>query len=282
MPTTITAAHAGSWALGDRTVHRMGFGTMRLTADPDRDRAIRVLRTAVELGVNHLDTAAFYQSPGGVLGVETGPLRHSAELIHAALAPYPKDLVVVTKVIGSGLRAQVEQNLRLLGVERLDVVNLRIGRRTETVADRFAELAAMRDEGLIAHLGLSNVSLAHLQEGLRIAPVVCVQNSYSLDYRRTEHDAVVEACRHQGIAFVPFFTLAGAQREKGPGAEQSAAVQAVAQAHQATPAQVRLAWTLQRGPHILAIPGTGSVTHLRENIAAGALRLSETDLAALG
>src|ERR1700712_1720807 len=100
MPTTIDAAAAGSWTLGDLPVHRMGFGTMRLTADPDRERAIRVLRRAVELGVNHLDTAAFYRSPGGVLGVETGPVRHAAELIHAALGPYRKDLVIVTKVIG--------------------------------------------------------------------------------------------------------------------------------------------------------------------------------------
>jgi aryl-alcohol dehydrogenase-like predicted oxidoreductase len=282
MPTTIDAAAAGSWTLGDLPVHRMGFGTMRLTADPDRDRAIRVLRRAVELGVNHLDTAAFYRSPGGVLGVETGPVRHAAELIHAALGPYAKDLVIVTKVIGTGLRAQVEENLRLLGLERLDVVNLRVGRRTETVGERFAELAALRDEGLIAHLGLSNVTVGHLDEAQAIAPVVCVQNSYSLDYRRAEHDDVVRVCRERGIAFVPFFTLAGAEREKGAGAEQSAAVQAVAQAHAATPAQVRLAWTLHRGPHILAIPGTGSVEHLTENVGAGALRLSAAELTSLG
>jgi pyridoxine 4-dehydrogenase len=281
MPNTISAADAGTWTLGDLPVHRMGFGTMRLTADPDRERAIRVLRRAVELGVNHLDTAAFYRSPGGVLGVETGPVRHAAELIHAALGPYRKDLVIVTKVIGTGLRAQVEENLRLLGVDRLDVVNLRVGRRAETVADRFAELAAMRGEGMIRHLGVSNVDLSHLDEAQRIAPVVCVQNSYSLDYRRLEHDPVVEACRQRGIAFVPFFTLAGADREKGAGAEQSAAVQAVARAHDATPAQVRLAWALQRGPHVLAIPGTGSVEHLDENVAAGALRLSASEVASL-
>jgi pyridoxine 4-dehydrogenase len=269
MPTTIDAAAAGSWTLGDLPVHRMGLGTMRLTADPDRDRAIRVLRRAVELGVNHLDTAAFYRSPGGVLGVETGPVRHAAELIHAALGPYAKDLVIVTKVIGTGLRAQVEENLRLLGLERLDVVNLRVGRRTETVGERFAELAALRDEGLIAHLGLSNVTVGHLDEAQAIAPVVCVQNRYGIDFGRV-NDEMLRICGERGIAFVPFFALTGVGREVG-GLAGNEAVLAAARTLGATPAQVRLAWTLSRGAHVLAIPGTGNLAHLAENLAAGEL-----------
>jgi len=287
----ITATAAGTWTLGDRTVNRLGFGSMRITANPDRDLAIRVLRRAVDLGVNHIDTAAFYRSPGGVLGVETGPVRFAADLIREALWPYPKDLVIATKV-GPGsppattaaqLRAQVEENLRLLGRDHLDVVNLRIVRSpgNDSIAERFAALADLRDAGLIRHLGLSNVRADHLDEAQPIAPVVCVQNSYSIDHRR-EDDDLVELCGERGIAYVPFFALAGAAREAGAVAQHSAALQAVAQAHQATPAQVRLAWTLHRGTHVLAIPGTGNVTHLEENVAAGGLRLTPAEIASIG
>lgn len=277
---------AGSFLLGDRPVRRMGFGSMRLTADPSRSRAIEVLRTAVELGVNHIDTAAFYTSPGGVLGVETGPPRWAAELIRAALAPYPSDLVIATKVgpwsPPGTLRAEVEDNLRLLGAEALDVVNLRVTRRADPIAPRFAELAKMRDEGLIRHLGLSNVTPAHLAEAGGIAPVVCVQNAWGVDYRRGDGDEMVALCGERGIAFVPFFALAGAGREAGPSGTHDAAVRSVAADLGATPTQVRLAWTLQYAPNVLAIPGTGDVAHLRENVAAAALRLTPEQMAALG
>ena len=297
MPThEITAAAAGTWTLGDLTVHRMGFGSMRITANPDRDLAVRVLRRAVELGVNHIDTAAFYVSPGGTLRVGTGPKRWATEIIREALAPYDEELVVATKV-GPGesedgefywatpeqLRRQVEENLRRLGRDHLDVVNLRILKKPghDSVAERFGALAEMRQEGLIRHLGLSNVRVDHLDEAEAIAPVVCVQNSYSLDHNRGD-DEMVRACRERGIAFVPFFALAGASRESGETPAPSQAVLDVAAAHGATPQQVRLAWTLHQGPHVLAIPGTGDPAHLEENVAAGALRLSDDELAALG
>ncbi|MEV3993510.1 aldo/keto reductase [Streptomyces sp. NPDC049837] len=288
------AAAAGTWTLGDLTINRIGFGAMRLTQDgeafapgvapSDRDRAVRVLRRAVELGVNHIDTAAFYFSP----------LRSANELINRALAPYPDDLVITAKVgpgrdpsgawlphAGPGqLRGQVEENLRQLGRDHLDVVNLRIV-GTGSIAERFGALADLRDAGLIRHLGISNVHPHHLAEARAIAPVVCVQNPYGLGLR-PEHDDFVRGCGEQGVAFVPFYALAGAGREAGvTGAADSDEVLAVARAHGASPAQVRLAWTLHRGPHVLAIPGTGNPDHLAANVAAGALRLSAHDLALL-
>jgi len=289
--TATTAAAAGTWTLGDRTVRRMGFGSMRITANPDREVAVRVLRTAVELGVNHIDTAVFYRSPGGTLGVGTGPERNATDLIREALWPYPQDLVIATKV-GPGrpeattaalLRAQVLENLRRLGRDHLDLVNLRIMNRPtpDELAERYGALAAMRDEGLIRHLGLSNVRAVDIDVAQAVAPVVCVQNGYAVDHHRS-HDDLVADCGARGIAFVPFFALAGAEREAGATCDHGAAVQAVARDHQATPAQVRLAWTLHRGPHVLAIPGTGTVAHLVENIAAGALQLSAAELTALG
>ncbi|MFG3713916.1 aldo/keto reductase [Micromonospora sp. NPDC047730] len=292
----ITASAAGTWTLGDRTVHRMGFGSMRLTADPDRARALRVLRRAVELGVNHIDTAAFYVSPGGPLGVGTGPRRYATELIREALAPYPDDLVITTKVGPSfdaanrhrelapaELRRDVEENLRRLGRDHLDVVNLRIVRREgrDSVAERFAALAELRDAGLIRHLGLSNVRVDHLDEAQAVAPVVCVQNAYALDTNRWADD-LLRVCGERGVAFVPFFAIAGAGREAGATGEHDDAVRAVARAHGVTPHQVRLAWTLHRGRHVLAIPGTGDPEHLAQNVAAGAIRLSADDLARLG
>jgi aryl-alcohol dehydrogenase-like predicted oxidoreductase len=274
----------------------MGFGSMRITANPDRDIAIRVLRRAVELGVNHIDTAAFYYSPGGILDVGTGPARYATELIREALAPYPEDLVITTKV-GPGvdpeagfyqattaaqLRSQVEENLRRLGRDYLDVVNLRIIKKPgeDSIADRFGALAELRDEGLIRHLGISNVRADHLDEAQAIAPVVCVQNSYSIDTRRTG-DEFVKVCGERGVAFVPFFAIAGAERESGATSDHAEAVREVALAHGATPEQVRLAWTLHQGEHVLAIPGTGNPDHLVENIAAGALKLSPGELASL-
>ncbi|MFD6649464.1 oxidoreductase [Micromonospora chalcea] len=286
MPNTITAASAGTWTLGDLTVNRIGFGAMRLTGNggvaSDRERVIGVLRRAVELGVNHIDTAAFYFSP----------LRSANEIINTALSPYADELVITTKV-GPGrdpsgewlplarpdqLRGQVEENLRQLGRDHLDVVNLRQN-GLESVAEHFGALADLRDAGLIRHLGLSNIRPQHLAQAQAIAPVVCVQNTYGVDTRRV-HDQFVRSCGEQGVAFVPFFALAGDGREAG-GVATNEAVAAVARAHGATPAQVRIAWTLSRGPHMLAIPGTGNPDHLVENLAAGALRLSPEELADL-
>jgi pyridoxine 4-dehydrogenase len=296
MTDTITAASAGTWQLGDRTVNRLGFGAMRLMSkangEPsDRDTAIAVLRRAVELGVNHIDTAAFYFSA----------LRSANELINTALAPYPNDLVITTKV-GPGrgpsgewlpparpdeLRGQVEENIRQLGVDHLDVANLRIGAGLErgdgSIADRFGALAELREAGLVRNLGISNVRPEHLTEALSIAPVVCVQNQYSLTTAR-EDDALIELCAEHGVAFVPFFAIAsGAQGSAGPpsGVGSSAVIDEVANAHGATPAQVRLAWTLHKGPNMLAIPGTGNPDHVAENVAAGALRLTDDQLALL-
>lgn len=289
---TATAAAAGSWRLGDLTVNRIGFGAMRLTQNGspfsddrtprDRDRAIAVLRRAVELGVNHIDTAAFYFSP----------LRSANELINRALGPYPDDLVITTKV-GPGrgpsgdwlnwarpeqLRGQVEENLRQLGRDHLDVVNLRMNGPVP-IADRFGALADLRKEGLIRHLGLSNVGPDQIAEALRIAPVVCVQNRYGIGPRGADDDEVLRICGERGIAFVPFFAIVGHGRAPGtdPAAEPEA-LTTVARAHDASPAQVRLAWTLQRGPHVLAIPGTGNPDHLVDNVAAGALRLTEDEM----
>ncbi|WP_326696170.1 oxidoreductase [Streptomyces sp. NBC_01754] len=293
-PQTIDAADSGSWTLGDLTVNRIGFGAMRLpqtgealtagAVPRDRATAISVLRRAVELGVNHIDTAAFYFSP----------LRSANELINRALAPYPDDLVVATKV-GPGrdlsgrwaphattpeqLRGQVEENLRQLGRDHLDVVNLRVV-GTGSIAERFGGLAELRRAGLVRHLGLSNVTPAHLAEAQAIAPVVCVQNMYGIGVR-PEHDAFLRACGEQGIAFVPFYSIAGAGGEAGTTGAESGELLAVARAHGASAAQIRLAWTLRRGPHVLAIPGTGDPRHLAANVAAGALRLSDDELALL-
>jgi pyridoxine 4-dehydrogenase len=285
-----SAAAAGTWTLGDLTVNRMGFGAMRLTGDrpfaagrpSDREQSIAVLRRAVELGVNHIDTAAFYFSA----------LRSANELINTALAPYPDGLVIATKV-GPGrdtwgqwqpaatpeqLRGQVEENLRQLGRDHLDLVNLR-RMRQDSIADHFGALADLRQAGLIRHLGVSDVELSHLDEAQAIAPVVCVQNRFSLDAQT--HRDVLDACRDRGIAFVPFFAIAGDRRSSGGPAAASAALADVARRHDATPAQVRLAWTLAQGANVLAIPGTGDPAHLNDNVAAASLQLTGEDLAQL-
>ncbi|MEO3870090.1 oxidoreductase [Nonomuraea sp. B12E4] len=294
--STPTAEAAGTWRLGDRTVNRVGFGAMRLTGMPwderprDRADAIAVLRRAIELGVNHIDTAAFYFLP----------TRSANELISTALQPYPEELVLTTKV-GPGrsrdgafeyarpdqLRAQVEENIRQLGLDHLDVVNLRWGtgldKEPGSVAEHFGALAELREAGLIRHLGISNIVTEQLIEAMAIAPVVCVQNRYGLIERQDE--ALVEMCAAHGIAFVPFFAVAtsvpGATPHGGHDETGESEVAEVAQAHRATPAQVRLAWTLHQGAHVLAISGTGNLAHLEENIAAGALRLSNDELTLL-
>ncbi|ADB35205.1 aldo/keto reductase [Kribbella flavida DSM 17836] len=296
MPENLSAAAAGTWKLGDSTIHRMGFGAMRITANPDRDLAVRVLRRAVELGVNHIDTAAFYVSPGGTLGIGEGPSRFANELIREALSPYPEGLVITTKVgpgIGpdhdfyqatsaADLRAQVELNLRQLGKDHLDVVNLRILKKpgADSVAERFGALAELRDAGLIRHLGLSNVRPDHLDEAQAIAPVVCVQNSYALDTHRDD-DTFLRVCGERGVAYVPFFAIAGPAREGQATTDHADAVRRLAAAKGVSEQQIRLAWTLHQGPHVLAIPGTGNPAHLEQNIAAAGLRLTPEELAGL-
>ena len=284
---------AGTWTLGDLPVNRIGFGAMRLpqlgtalqpdAVPRDRDQAIAVLRKAVELGVNHIDTAAFYFSA----------LRSANELINAALSPYPDDLVIATKVgprrdpsgqwlpaaTPDQLRGEVEQNLRQLGRDHLDLVNLRMA-GLDSIAEHFGVLAGLRDAGLIRHLGLSNARPEHLSQAQEIAPVVCVQNSYGLGHK-PQQDKVVRSCGEQGVAFVPFFAIAGARREAGAGGAEHDDVLAVARAHDATAAQVRLAWALHQGPHVLVIPGTGDPGHLADNVAAGAVRLTAEDLTRL-
>ena len=279
------------------TVNRMGFGAMRLPgagmsydrdAPPvDRARSITVLRRATELGVNHIDTAAFYFTP----------TRSANELINTALAPYPEDLLIATKVgparhpDGDGyaarpdqLRAHVEENLRQLGRDHLDLVYLR-RMRQDSIAEHFGALAELREAGLIRHLGISSVELPHLAEAQQIAPVVAVENRFSLELRI--HDDILRACTQQGIAFVPYFAIAGEGREAGYEARAAVAtldeaVAEVAKRHGATRAQMRLGWTLHQGPNVLAIPGTANPAHLEENVAAAALELSADDLALLG
>lgn len=269
-------------------IHRLGFGAMRLPTkgfrgpprDPEVGRAI--LRRAVELGVNHIDTAAFYQSGDGTVRANA--------LIRDALYPYPPELVLATKVgpvfgpngpgqlPAPGLRAAVEENLQTLGVDRLDLVYLRIGKMDvphgESVAERFEALAALREAGLIRHLGLSNVDLAQLEEASSIAPVVAVQNSFHVAKR--DDAALLDACTTRGIAFAPFFPLGGNGTDIN-----GARLTKVAARHGATPPQIALAWLLALSPVTLAIPGTGSLTHLEENIAAGSIALTDEDLAEL-
>lgn len=253
----------------------------------DRDTAVAVLRRGVELGVNHLDTAAFYFSRW----------LSANQLIHAALAPYDDELTIVTKV-GPGrdpsgnwlpwagpeqLRGQVEQNLRELGRDHLDVVNYRHNGPGRPVSDHVGALADLAREGLVRHIGVSNVTLDQLREAQTVTEIVCVQNRYAVGYRTAGTRDIVDHCANQGIAFVPFFAIAGQGREGRPAADRATedAVLEVAGAHEASPAQVRLAWSLAQGAHVLAIPGTGDPTHLVENVAAASLHLTPDELARL-
>lgn len=270
---------AGTYVLGDRRVNRMGYGAMQLAGPgvfgPPKDRAaaLAVLREAVASGVNHIDTSDFY-----------GP-HVTNQIIREALAPYADDLTLVTKVGATRgedaswnpamrpdeLRRGVEDNLRHLGVDVLDVVNFRnMGAIHEpkegSIAESFGALARLREEGKIRHLGLSNVTLTQVKEAQGIAPVVCVQNQYNLVQRND--DAMVDALHGMGIAYVPFFPLGGFSPL------QSDALSAIAKRLEATPMQVALAWLLHRSPNVLLIPGTSSVGHLRENLAAAELDLS--------
>jgi aryl-alcohol dehydrogenase-like predicted oxidoreductase len=260
----------GTFALGDLTVPRIGYGAMQLAGPHvfgpprDRDEAVRVLRTAVELGIRHIDTSDYY-----------GPYVTN-EIIREALHPYPEDLVIVTKVGArrdenggwpparepEELQQQVRDNLERLGLERMDVVNLRMGGldtpEPGSIAPQVEALAELQQQGLIRHIGLSTVDADQLAEARSIAPIVCVQNFYNLAHR--EDDALVDLTAEQGIAFVPYFPLGGFSPL------QSDTLDAIAARLGLSPLAVAQAWLLKRSPNILLIPGTSSVAHLKENV----------------
>jgi aryl-alcohol dehydrogenase-like predicted oxidoreductase len=283
----ITAANSGTWRLGGTLpVTRMGYGAMQLAGPgvfgppPDEGAAIAVLRRVVELGINHLDTSDYY-----------GPFVVN-DLIRRALHPYPDNLVLVTKVGArrddtgnwlpalspDELRSAVHDNLRRLDVPALDLVNLRIGGMTGPgegpIGELFEILAKLREDGLIKHLGVSNVTLKQLEEARSIAPVAEVQNAFNIGMRG---DApMVDACAELGIAYVPFFPLGSAF-----GQVQWDTINTVAARHDADPRQIGLAWLLARSPSILLIPGTSSIGHLEQNVAAASIGLSDQDRAEL-
>ncbi len=283
MPTTHSA---GNYPLGGRSVNRLGYGAMQLAGPgvfgppKDREKALAVLRDAVARGVDHIDTSDFY-----------GP-HVTNQLIREALHPYPEDLVIVTKVGAvrgadaswnpamsrAELTSAVHDNLRNLGVDALDVVNLRLmgqvnGPSEESLEEPFTALAELQRHGLIRHLGLSNVTSAQVAQARGIAEIVCVQNQYNIAHR--EDDALIDALAKIGVAYVPFFPLGGFTPL------QSATLSEVSTKLDATPTQVALAWLLRRAPNILLIPGTSSLAHLRENLAAAALTLPDEALDAL-
>ena len=282
---TTTAEKSGQFPLGDRSVHRIGYGAMQLAGPhvmgppADRDAAVAVLRRAVELGVDHIDTSDYY-----------GP-HVTNEIIREALHPYPEQLTIVTKVGArrtedggwpdalsrDELRQAVHDNLDRLGLEVLDVVNLRMPGFAEPVqrslAEPFEALAELQQEGLVRHLGVSNVTPQMLAEAQGIAPVVCVQNHYNLVHRAD--DPLVDALAREGIAFVPFWPLGGFTPI------QSAALETVARRLEATPMEVALAWLLARSPNLLLIPGTSSVAHLELNLQAAARVLGPVEMAEL-
>jgi pyridoxine 4-dehydrogenase len=279
---TTTAEKSGQFPLGDRTVHRIGYGAMQLTGPhvmgppADRDGAIAVLRRAVELGVDHIDTSDYY-----------GP-HVTNEIIREALHPYPEDLTLVTKVgarrtpdgewpealSADELRQAVHDNLDHLGVDAMDVVNLRMPGFAAPVQRSMAEpmetLAALQQQGLIKHIGVSNVTPQMFAEAQSIAPVVCVQNHYNLVHR--DDDPLVDALAREGIAYVPFFPLGGFTPI------QSAALETVARRLEATPMEVALAWLLARSPNLVLIPGTKSIEHLESNLESAARVLGPAEL----
>jgi aryl-alcohol dehydrogenase-like predicted oxidoreductase len=281
---------AGTFALGPWQVNRLGYGAMQLAGDNvfgpprDRDEALRVLRAAVDSGINHIDTAQYY-GPGVV-----------NELIREALYPYPSDLAIVSKVAAlrdetgavlpyddpDQLRAGIEDNLATLGVSRLAAVNLRLLDPSTSPGTRFdSQLAALvvaRDEGLIDGIGLSNISLGHLLRAVAQTEIVCVQNLFNLADQRS-HD-VLDECISRGIAFVPFFPL-GWPRGGRNGPLSSPAVASLAARLRATPSQLALAWLLDLAPNILLIPGTRTREHLAENIGAAGVRLDDAARAEL-
>lgn len=278
--------HTDSFTLGTRKVKRLGYGAMQLAGPgvfgppKDREAAVAVLREAVASGVDHIDTSDFY-----------GP-HVTSHIIREALHPYSDDLTIVTKIgarrgddaswlpafSAEELEKAVHDNLRNLGLDVMDVVNLRImfsahGPAEGSIEKELTIVADLQRRGLVRHIGLSNVTRKQIEEGRKIAEIVCVQNMYNLAHR--EDDALVDELAGQGIAYVPFFPLGGFSPL------QSSTLSGVAERLGATPMQVALAWLLRRSPNILLIPGTSSVAHLRENLAAGDLELSDEVLAEL-
>ena len=279
-PATSTTLPGGTFKLADDLIlTRMGYGAMQLAGPhvfgppADHDRAIAVLREVVKLGINHIDTSDFY-----------GP-HITNQLIKEALHPYPEHLRIVTKVgalrdaqgnwpkalAPDQLRQAVRDNLANLGVDALDVVNLRVGGTDAptpgSITEPFSVLAEMQQKGLIKHLGVSTVSAEQIAEEQSIAPVVCVQNFYNIAHR--EDDSLIDSLAEQGIAYVPYFPLGGFSPL------QSDTLSSVAARLDTTPMAVALAWLLQRSPNILLIPGTSSVKHLGENVAGAGLQLPD-------
>jgi pyridoxine 4-dehydrogenase len=285
MNSSTPSLPGGTWALGDLTVTRFGYGAMQLAGPgvmgppADRDGALAVLRDVADAGITHIDTSGAY-----------GP-RVTNQLIREALHPYPDSLHIVTKVGANrdehggwpparqpeALRRSVHENLETLGLDVLDVVNLRLGNalgpQPGSLKDAFETLVELQQQGLIRHLGVSNATPQQVAEAQTIAPIVCVQNLYNLAHRHD--DELLDRLAEQGIAYVPFFPLGGFSPL------QSSALSAVAARLDATPTSVALAWLLRRSPNILLIPGTSSTTHLCENVTGAGLTLSEDDLAEL-
>lgn len=282
----MTINQAGTYSFAGRKVKRLGYGAMQLAGPGvfgpprDQDAALAVLRAAVEAGVNHIDTSDFY-----------GP-HVTNQLIREALSPYPDDLLIVTKIGArrgddaswlpafepDELARAVEDNLTNLGLETLDVVNLRLmfdvhGPAEGSLAAPLKAVADLQRQGLVRHIGLSNVTPTQFEEARDIAAIICVQNQYNLAHR--DDDSFIDALAAEGIAYVPFFPLGGFSPL------QSATLSDVAVRLEATPMQVALAWLLQRSPNILLIPGTSSVAHLHENLAAASLTLPEDIVAEL-
>ena len=282
----IDISKAGTFALGEHSVKRIGYGAMQLAGPgvfgppKDRNGALAVLRQAVAAGVNHIDTSDFY-----------GP-HITNELIREALHPYPDDLVIVTKIgarrgedaswnpafSAEDLTRAVHDNLRNLGVEVIDVVNLRLmfdvhGPAEGSIEAPLTMLADLQRQGLVRHIGLSNVTARQITQGRGIAEIVCVQNQYNLAHR--QDDSLIDDLAAAGTAYVPFFPLGGFTPL------QASELSDIATRLEATPMQVALAWLLRRSPNILLIPGTSSVGHLRENLAAGELELPQDALAIL-
>jgi pyridoxine 4-dehydrogenase len=282
MTTQSVAQASGTFSIGgDLTVNRLGFGAMRLTGEgvwgppADRDECIRVLRRAVELGVNFIDTANSY-----------GPYV-SEELIREALHPY-EGVVIATKagllrtgpdvwpVLGypAYLRQECEMSLRRLGVDTIDLFQLHRIDTKFPAEDQIGELVALQQEGKIRHIGLSEVNVEELEAAQKVATIVSVQNMYNITVRSAE--PVLEACEAQGIGFIPWFPLAA-----GPLAAPGGPLQRIADSHHATPSQLALAWLLKRSPVMLPIPGTSKVAHLEENVAAAEIELSDEEFETL-
>ncbi|HLM27489.1 MAG TPA: aldo/keto reductase [Thermoleophilaceae bacterium] len=282
MPQQLTDSSPGTFRLGDHTVRRLGFGAMRITGDgvwgepEDRNESLAVLRRAVERGVNLIDTADSY-----------GP-NVSEELIAEALHPYPDDLLIATKAgfvrDGPGrwrthghpdhLREAVEGSLRRLKLDRIELLQLHRIDDQVPAGDQLGALAELRDEGKIAHIGLSEVSVEQLEHAEGITPIVSVQNRFNLEDRAAED--VLEACERRGIGFIPWFPLGSGNllREGSP-------LEEIAERHGASPAQIALAWLLARSEVMLPIPGTSSVEHLEDNLAAAEIDLTDEEVQAL-